>query len=179
MKRRLFIGLIIMTAVITGLLAGCSSAEENANNEGNKVFDQKVSADERKRMDLYLAVMEGAFREENGGNGFIAVKLDTLAGLGDEAKSEVLNKLKSLSENVYGFDKDKIDNSHFEVDADGRLIRTLDGSLLWVEIKEYDEDKAKITGVSWFGNTGAVFPSYEAVFTGGKWQLNLISMAIS
>lgn len=51
--------------------------------------------------------------------------------------------------------------------------------MLWVEIKEYDEDKAKITGVSWFGNTGAVFPSYEAVFTGGKLQLNLISRAIS
>ncbi|MCB8815275.1 hypothetical protein [Desulfosporosinus shakirovi] len=27
MKRRIFIGLIIMTAVITGLLAGCSSKE--------------------------------------------------------------------------------------------------------------------------------------------------------
>ncbi|SDG56752.1 hypothetical protein [Desulfosporosinus hippei] len=179
MKRRIFIGLIIMTAVITGLLAGCSSTEENANNEGNKTTDQKISAEERKRIDLYLAVMEGAFREENGGDLFVAVKLDTLAGLGDEAKSEVLKELKSLSANVYGFDKDKIDNSHFKVDADVRLIRTLDGSLLWVEIKEYSEDKAIIIGVSWFGNTGAVFPRYDAVFADGKWQLKLISMAIS
>lgn len=130
-------------------------------------------------MDLYLAVMEGAFQEENGGNSFIAVKLETLEGLGDEEKSEVLKKLNNLSPNVYGFDKNKVDNSQFEVDDEGRLIRTINGSLLWIEIKEYRENKAKITGVSWFGNLGAVFPSYDAVYVGGKWQLKLNSMAIS
>lgn len=179
MKGRIFAGLMLVTAVIAGLLGGCNPVKENVRNEGNNASEQKISAEERKRMDLYLAVLESAFREENGGDGFIAVKSDTLAGLGDEAKSEVLNKLKSLSATVYAFDPRNIDPGHFEVDADGRLIRTLDGSLVWVEIKEYAGDKAKITGVSWFGNTGAVFPSYEAVFTGGKWQLNLISMAIS
>lgn len=168
-----------MTLAITALIAGCSSHEQKSNNEGDKTSNQKISAEERKRMDLYFAVLECAFQEENGGNAFIAIKLETLEGLGDEAKSEVLKKLNNLSPNVYGFNKDKVDKSQFEVDDKGRLIRTIDGSLLWIEIKEYRENKAKITGVSWFGNLGAVFPSYDAVYVGGKWQLTLNSMAIS
>ena len=56
---------------------------------------------------------------------------------------------------------------------------TIDGALLWLEVEEYSENKAIITGVSWFGNLGAVFPKYEANFKNGSWQLKLISMAVS
>ena len=51
--------------------------------------------------------------------------------------------------------------------------------VIYVEVEEYDENKSTITGVSWFGNLGAVFPTYEATFVDGQWQLELVSMAIS
>lgn len=140
---------------------------------------QEISAEERQRMDLYIVVMKAAFQVENGGNGFVAVQLDTLEGLSDQAKEEVLNELTSLSPNVYSFENVKNDNTKFELDDDGRLIRSLDGTLLGVEVEKYSKSKATITGVSWFGNLGAVFPKYQATFENGVWQRKLISMSIS
>lgn len=69
--------------------------------------------------------------------------------------------------------------SKFELDDQGRLVRSIDGTFLWIEPEEYNGNKATITGVSWFGNLGAVFPKYEATYKNGKWELELISMAIS
>lgn len=178
MKKMLLITLI--TLVVVSLITGCKTLGKKSDIEDDrKNPEQKISVEERKRMDLYIAVMEGAFREENGGNGFIAVKFDTLKELNDEAKVEVLNRLSNLSPNVYNFDDVKGDRTKFEVDDKGRLVRTLDGSLLWIEVKEYNGNKARITGVSWFGNLGAVFPDYEAVYVNGVWKLKLISMAVS
>ena len=145
---------------------------------GTKEEAKIIKEEEQRRVDLYTEVLRAAFLEENGGNEFIAVKLDTLEGLSDEAKSEVLKNLTNLSPNVYSFEDVKSDSTKFEIDGDN-LIRSKDGSLLWIEIEEYTESKATITGVSWFGNLGAVFPKYEATYKNGIWNLKLISMAIS
>ena len=162
--------LAFIAAVAIFSVIGCSSQENTRNGK---------KAEERQRMDLYISVMKVAFQEENGGNGFVAVKLDTLKGLSDQAKEEVLKELTVLSPNVYSFEDTQNDNTKFELDADGRLKRSIDGTLLWVEVEEYSESKAIITGVSWFGNLGAVFPKYEATFENGTWKLKLISMAVS
>lgn len=177
MKKVLLI--LLITIAFSSMITGCNSLgnKSNVEDEINNP-EQKISIEE-KRMELYIAVMEGAFREENGGNAFIAVKLDTLEGLSDEAKLEVLKEFRSLSPNVYNFDDVKDDKDKFEVDEEGRLRQTLDGSLLWVEVEEYNEEKAKISGVSWFGNLGAVFPNYEAVYVNGEWQLKLINIGVS
>lgn len=178
MKKNLLILLIAIAFV--SMITGCNSLENKSNVEDEKNNpEQTISIEEKKRMELYIAVMEGAFREENGGNAFIAVKLDTLEGLSDEAKLEVLKEFRSLSPNAYNFDDVKDDKDKFEVDEEGRLRRTLDGSLLWVEVEEYNGKKAKITGVSWFGNLGAVFLNYEVIFVNGEWQLKLINIGVS
>ena len=160
-----------------------SETEGSINNEidteiKNETNDE-LSEEERQRIDLYVSVMKAAFKKENGGNGFIAVKLDTLEGLNDLAKEEVLNEFKILSANVCDYEDIKDDDTKFSFDNEGRKTRTLNGTLLWIDLEEYNENKAVITGVSWFSNTGAVFPKYEAIYKNGKWTLNLISMAIS
>ncbi len=172
--------ILLITTVIVSLVIGCNPQPNEPMVEDETTgTGQEIDAEERRRIDLYVAVMEGAFREENGGDGFVAVKFDTLEGLSDRAKLEVLKKLESLSPNVYSFDDVMDDDAKFEFDDGGRHIGTLDGSVLWVDVDEYSENKAKITGVSWFGNLGAVFPHYEAVYKNGSWQLKLISMAVS
>lgn len=160
-----------------------SEAKVGINNETDTEIknesNDKLSREEKQRIDLYVSVMKAAFEEENGGNDFVAVKLDTLDNLSNQAKKEVLNKLKVLSLNVYNYEHIKDDSTKFEFDNEGRLKRTLNGALLWIEVKEYSENKAIITGVSWFGNLGAVFPEYETIYKDGEWQLKLISMAVS
>jgi hypothetical protein len=146
---------------------------------GKDIGKSEISEEERKRIDLYVDVMKAAFSEENGGDSFLAVKLDTLEGLSDTAKEVVLERLKSLSPNVYDIEDVKEDSAKFEMDDQKRLIMSKDGTLLWIELEEYKDNKATITGVSWFGNLGAVFPKYEASFKNDKWELELISMAIS
>lgn len=177
-KKTIFV--LLVSAAIVFLLIGCDSQGNTPNDKVQaEEIQQEISAEERRRMDLYVAVLKAAFQEENGGKAFVAVKLDTLEGLSDEEKVEVLKELSDLSPNVYNFKDVKNDNTKFELDDDGRLVRTIDGALLWIEVEEYSESKSTITGVSWFGNLGAVFPKYEAIFKNGKWQLELISMAVS
>ena len=144
-----------------------------------KETKQDISPEEKQRIDLYVMALKAAFQAENGGDGFIAVKLDTLERLSEQGKEEVLKALTSLSPNVYSFENVKNDNTKFKLDDEGRLMSSIDGTLLYVKVKEYNENKAIIIGVSWFGNLGAVFPKYEATFKNGKWELKLISMAIS
>ncbi|KUG03756.1 hypothetical protein ASZ90_018849 [hydrocarbon metagenome] len=172
--------LFLTVIIIVSLLSGCHS-QEVVPNDTDEITESKpeISNEERQRMDLYIAVMTSAFHEENGGNEFVAVKLDTLDGLSEEAKAEVLEELSRLSPHVYSFESIKNDSSKFELDDAGRLIRSVNGTLLWVNVEEYSKDKSTITGVSWFGNLGAVFPKYQAIFKNGRWQLELINMAVS
>lgn len=169
-----------MLAVVLVSIMGCAGIDTQTKpaNEAPALTPQ-VSAQERQRMDLYIAVMKAAFNEENGGNGFIAVHLDTLEGLSDQAKDEVLKELTDLSPQVYSFEDVKEDTTKFEFYNAELHSQTLDGSVLWVEVEEYSETQALITGVSWFGVLGAVFPTYEAVYENGSWKLKLIRMAIS
>lgn len=138
-----------------------------------------ISEEEEKRIGLYLGVMKAAFFAENGGDSFIAIDLDTLEGLSDEAKGRILEYFTDLSPNVYDFKDVKDDGDKFKLDSEGRAMMTVDGTLLWIELEEYKDDEAIITGVSWFGNLGAVFPNYKAIYKNEKWELELISMAIS
>ncbi len=140
---------------------------------------REISKEERQRLKIYIEVMKVAFSEENGGDSFLAVKFDTLEGLNNDAKEIVMEELKSLSPNIYQLEDVENDSTRFEMDSNGMLMRTLDGTLLWVGLKEYSEDKAEITGVSWFGNLGAVFPTYEAIYINGVWKLKLLSMVVS
>ncbi|WBW95663.1 M56 family metallopeptidase [Oceanirhabdus sp. W0125-5] len=135
-----------------------------------------ISAEERRRMDLYVAVMKSVFSHGNGGNEFIAVDLKTLKGLSDNSKKEILKALTTISQNVYSFEKVKNDSTKFEVSEDGSLVRAIDGTLLSIGVEEYSENKAIIRGVSWFGNLGAVIPTYEATFKDGVWKLKVIEM---
>lgn len=168
MKKALYTFLAVI--IIFSLLVGCSTQEIIPDrNEETKLETEEISPAERKRIDLYATVLKAAFNEENGGSGFIAVKLDTLTGLSDQGKGEVLKELTGLAENVYSYEDVKNDKSKFEYDTEGRMVRTIDGALLWLEIQDYSEKEAIITGVSWFGNLGAVFPKYEANFKNGIW----------
>lgn len=133
-----------------------------------------------KRVSLYIEAMKSAFQEGNGGNGFIAVKEETLEDLNEERpKQDVLEGLKALSPKVYRYDDIKDDNSLFESDSIGRETRTLNGTLLYINDEEFKGDEAIVEAISWFGNLGAVSPKYKAVYKDGKWELKVLSMAIS
>ena len=163
MKKALYTTLAVIT--IFSLLVGCSTQKITPDSkEETKLETEEISPEERKRVDLYVTVLKAAFNEENGGNGFIAVKLNTLTELSDQGKGEVLKELTGLAENVYSYEDVKNDKTKFEFDTEGRMVRTIDGALLWLEMEEYSEKEAIITGVSWFGNLGAVFPKYKQVF---------------
>jgi hypothetical protein len=166
MKR---IALILISITLVFSIVACTPQTNIPENSG----------DERQRIDLYVTVMKAAFNEENGGAEFIAVKLDTLEGLSDKAKEEVLKELASLSPNVYDFEKVKNDKTKFELDENNNLARAINGTLLSIELEKYSDTKADIIGISWFGNLGAVFPEYEATYKNGVWTLKLISMSIS
>lgn len=163
----------MLVVVCAGINTETKPADETSHDTA------QFGAAERQRMDLYIAVMTAAFEEENGGSGFIAVHLDTLEGLSDSAKAEVLKELTVLSPQVYSFKDVKDDTTKFEFYDTEHHSHTLDGTVLWVKVEEYSATRALITGVSWFGVLGAVFPTYEAIYENGSWQLKLISMAIS
>lgn len=162
---------LVLVLVLSIGLIGCQTNESNGT-------DSNISAEEEKLIDLYIKVMEGAFHEENGGDGFVAIKLDTLEGLSDDAKMELLKRI-DLSTEVYDFEDVKDDESKFNFMETGDHMSSIDGTVLYIEDLEFIEDEASITGVSWFGNLGAVFPRYEAIFIDGQWQLEMVSMAIS
>lgn len=171
----MFISIMLVSAFI-----GCTPQVNIPDNKPEPTTEvPNISAEERQRIDLYVAVMKGAFNKENGGSEFIAVRLDTLDGLGENAKAEVLKELASLSPNIYDFEKVKNDSTKFKLDEGGKLMSSINGSLLYINLEQYNESKAEITGVSWFGSLGAVFPHYEATYKNGVWELKLISMAIS
>ena len=124
--------------------------------------------------------MKAAFNMENGGNGFIAVKEETLEGLKEEkSKQDVLDGLKSLSENVYWYESLKDNKSLFHFNKDGREVGTLNGTLLSIKVDEFKDNEAVIQATCWFGNLGAVFPKYKAVYKNRQWKLEIMSMAIS
>lgn len=173
---KMLCGLLVAALVF---LAGCMETGSETRQDDSSRTAPQISAEEQRRIDLYAAVMKAAFAEENGGSAFIAVHLDTLAGLSDPAKTLVLEELAELSPHVYDFDDVKTDASKFEFYDGKRHSRTLDGTVLWIELEEYSDTHAIITGVSWFGVLGAVFPTYEAFYENDSWQLRLIRMAIS
>jgi hypothetical protein len=172
--------LILISVMLISSFIGCTPQIDVPKDKTEpQAIVPDISEAERQRMDLYISVMKAAFKEENGGSEFIAVKLDTLDGLSEKAKAEVLKELTSLSPNVYDFEKIRNDNTRFKLDNNNNLARSINGTLLYIELEQYSKSKATITGVSWFGNLGAVFPSYEATYKNGIWKLKLISMAIS
>ncbi len=149
--------------------------EDNPMEQSNPV----ITLQEMKRIDLYTQVLESAYAEENGGAKFIAVKADSLQGLSPEGKQLVLDRLKTISDNVYDYEDVKDNPSFFLFDANGNKRGTRDGTLLFLSNITYDENSATLTGVSWFGNLGAVFPEYEAHYINNMWVLTLLSMAVS
>lgn len=161
--KKLSIFLFILLVGIIGITSGCGT--------------QKADS-EQQRIDLYAEVMESVFQAENGGDEFIAIKLDSLEGLSLEGKDIVLERFKDLSPNVYDFEDIKDDQSKFKFDGEN-LLGTIDGSLLWIELGEYKDNSAKIMGTSWFGNLGSVSIEYDAVLENGKWDLTEVSTMIS
>jgi hypothetical protein len=124
--------------------------------------------------------MKAAFQEESGGNGFIAVKKETLEGFQEEKSMQVvLEGLKDLSQKVYWYKEVQENKSLFKFDKDGRKLGTINGTVLSIEVEEYSGNEAVITATSWFGIKGAVFPKYKAVYNDGMWQLELLRMAVS
>lgn len=180
MKKIIALLLILTTTLFSfGCTKGDTGNEEDQGNGQEKIESEEIEPEEQKRIDLYVAALKAAFNEENGGKDFVAVKLDTLDGLSDKGKKRVLEDLKDLSDNVYSFEEVKDDKTKFKYDEKGRMERTLDGSLLYLELVDYKGNKAKIRSTSWFGNLGAVFPKYKATYKNGKWNLKLIEIAVS
>lgn len=165
MKKISILILVLLVSVVT-IISGCDSKELSSKQL------------EQQRINLYVEVMKSVFQEENGGNDFIAIKLETLEGLSSEGKDIMLESFKDLTSNVYDFEDVKDDESKFEFDGKDRL-GAIDGSLLWIDIEEYEDKNAKIIGTSWFGNLGSVSIEYDATLKNGKWNLTEVSKSIS
>lgn len=171
--------MLIIILILTLLVSGCTKPTNN--NPENSLQDNstKFSYDEMKRIHLYVNVMKAAFNEGNGGNDFIAVNMNTLVNLSDEGKQEVLKRLVTLSDNIYAFDDVKNDVNKFEIDESGNLTHAKNGTVLSINVHEYDNNCAKITATSWYSNNAAYFPTYKATYKNEKWKLELINIAVS
>lgn len=73
--KKLLLGLLALTIFV--VMIGCTSQGNTTNGKDEtKESTQEISAEEKQRMDLYIAAMKAAFQEENGGNEFVAIKLE-------------------------------------------------------------------------------------------------------
>lgn len=164
--KKTYILILVLVVGAVGIISGCNSKEPNS---------QQL---EQQRINLYVEVMKSAFQVENGGDEFIAIKLDTLEGLSAEGKDMILDRFKDISLSVYYFEDIKNDDSKFKYDGKD-LLGTINGTLLWIELEEYEENSAKIIGTSWFGNLGSISIKYDATLKNGEWKLTELSNSIS
>lgn len=187
MKKKTII-FLVMTLLLTFIISSCSNNQTFNNtkekkgviNVNDKKENDKQQKEESKRISLCISAIKAAFHIENGGDGFIAVKGETLKGfINDKSKQDVLEGLKDLSEKSYWYEDVKEDKTLFRINKDGSRMATINGTVLSVQVKEYKENEAVIAATSWFGNLGAVFPEYKALYKDGVWKLKLIKMAIS
>ena len=51
--------------------------------------------------------------------------------------------------------------------------------MLSIKVDEFNNDEALVEVTSWFGNLGAIFPKYKAVYENGQWKLEVKGMSIS
>ncbi len=169
---------LVFILIIVLLASGCNKETEKGGDSDTKVV-VPISSEKMRRVELYATVLIAAFNVENGGNEFIAVKMDTLENISPAGKQEVLKKLSVISENVYAFEDVKDDSTKFVKDEQLGLSHSINGTLLSLSVRSYSKTKAKIEATSWFGNLGAVFPEYKATYKNNQWELELLSMAIS
>ena len=148
--------------------------EQETNNDVEQEPDS-----ENQRIELYIEVIKSVFYEKNSGGDFIAVKTETLEGLNSKQKTLILEGLKELSPNVYDFEDKKRDETKLNFGKDDSLEGTINGTLLWIELEEYVDNKALITGTSWFGNLASASFNYDAHFESGSWKLNIVYSIIS
>lgn len=153
---------------------------EKTTKEVSEVFNSTQNTEEEdKRVKLYISVMRDAFKINNGGNRFIAIKKDTLVGLDEKSKIKVLEGFKDLSPNLYWFEDIKDNKSLFTLDDNGLIAGTVKGTFLYINLIEYNDNEAVVEATSWYGNLGAVIPTYKAVYKNGQWKLKNIGTGIS
>lgn len=170
---------IITLLLIVLFLSSCSSSTQDGNKLVPENNESEIDAAEMKRVELYTTVMKAAFEIENGGDSFIAIRLDTLEGLSSSSQERVLESFTDLSPNVYSYEDIKDDPTRIEWYNNKFPNRAIDGTVLSVRLIEFDNDRAQIEAISWFGALGAVLPEYEATYENGKWQLETVGFAIS
>lgn len=156
------------------------TSTEKTSKEVSKVFNSSQNTEEEeKRVKLYIAVMRDAFKIQNGGNRFIAIKKDALVGLDEKTKEKVLEGFKDLSPNLYWFEDIKDNKSFFIQDKHGNIAATIKGTFLYIDLIEFKDNAAVIKATSWYGNLGAVIPKYKAVYKNGQWELINIGTGIA
>ncbi|MEG0773850.1 hypothetical protein [Clostridium sp.] len=156
------------------------TSTEKVIKEVSKVFNNyQNTEEEEKRVKLYIAVMRDAFKMQNGGNRFIAIKKDSLVGLDEKSKEKVLDGFKDLSPNLYWFEDVKDNKSFFILDKHGLLGKTIKGTFLYINLIEFKDNEAVIEATSWYGNLGGVIPMYKAVYKNGQWELRNIGTGIA
>ncbi len=179
-KYQMFVIFLLLSSV---LLGACTPTAVSLPMDEAEAIDYELSKEERQRVDLYVLVMRAAFAEENGGDGYIAINLESLVDLSDAAKQMVLTSFDDLSEQVLSYATIKTNTDYFEIGTEGSFagmpMAVKNGTVLSINLQEYQKNRARITGESWFSVLGAVFPEYEAKYKNDLWELELISMAIS
>lgn len=130
-------------------------------------------AKDEKKISLYSEALAKAFMLATGGNGFLAVDLDSLEGLKDEEKQEVIVELKQriLSPYVYTLNEVKNDREKFLLDEQGRITGTKNGVVLSLRVNHYREDSAQLKVACWLSPQKIMVISYEGKYLDGKWQL--------
>lgn len=161
--KKILVVILVLFAVIFGTIFALNTEKDD---------------EEMQKVNLYVRAMRSAFEAENGGNEFIAIKLNTLEGLSSVGEKIVLKEFEDLSPNVYDFEDIKGDKSKFEFEG-GDPSRAINGSVLWVDLEEHKGSSYKMKATSWFGNLGSVTIEYDVTFIDGAWRLTEISRSIS
>lgn len=156
-----------------------TTTEKTAKQESEVFNNIQNTEEEEKRVKLYITAMRDAFKINNGGNRFIAIKKDALVGIDEKSKQKVLEGFKDLSPNLYWFEDIKDNKSFFILDKNGLIAATIEGTFLYIDLKEFKENEAVIEATSWYGNLGAVVPTYKAIYKNGQWELKNIGTGIA
>lgn len=107
-------------------------------------------------------------------NDFLAVDFSDIS-LYREEKRQILEGLRNMAPDVYDYALVKNDKDKFIFGENGETIAVQYGLILDVQIEEYSENEAFLSGSAFSSISADCLSSYKATNVQGEWQLKLLS----
>lgn len=140
--------------IISTFLFGCTSQVEENNTS--------------KIEQLYVVSINDAISNiENNSEIFIYVK----GASKDTSKERIVRGFSNSTLKFYDYEKVKNDNTKFEYDSEGNIVKTKSGYIVEVEIENYSENQAELIVKVWSDEKKGFQIDYLATYD-NKWLLD-------